>query len=439
MPKTHSQSLLHHPDPLVRKTYASHLWLFVLGAPFNAMIQYAPFLAIKTFHASAWAPALSAIIPAAHLLAVFFINAINRSNKVSWVVNPTIFSNLIFLLLIWVRHDLGWLFAMVIIFSLLLRAPIISAQSAIFRINYPPDLRSYALSVPMAAQNAINALFALGAGIAFDMDEKWVIPYFLLSAFVGVVGAMSFATVKCRETSPSTAPIEQETSISYFESLKRQFDVLFENPSFCRYQISYMFFGSGTVAIAAVLPFYLQKEFGASHQEATAVINTVPMLTIALTLPLWGWLLDRSNPLVMRAVTTGIWSVTPLLLLVAHTMHQVYAAQLIQGAVFSGSTLIWWLGVNYFARSHEVANLMALHQTLTGVRGVITPFVGIWLGNLVGYRDSMIFWFILMVIGFFIMLDEVRREMRRGKLRSFSETEAVLDVAPPQPASPNQH
>ncbi len=430
-----NQSLLRNPNPTVRKTYVAHLWLFVLSAPFNAMVQYAPFLAVKTYNASAWAPALTAIIPASHLLGVFFTQAINRSNKTAWVVNPMIYSNLIFALLVFVDHRTGWLFALVIIFALLLRAPMISAQSAIFRINYPPALRSYALSVPMAAQMGINALFAWGAGMAFDLNENWIVPYFLLAGFLGIIGALSF-----RDVPPAESPVGSNSGAveetGYLQNITGQFRALLVNKSFFRYQVSYMFFGSGTVAVAAILPFYLKEEFHATHQEATAVINTVPMLTISITLPLWGWVLDRSNPLVMRAITTGVWSVTPLLLLYATTMHGVYGAQLIQGLVWSGSTLIWWLGVNYFARAHEVANLMSLHQTLTGVRGVLTPFIGIWLGHLVGYRLSMVFWFALMAIGFLIMVDEVRREMKLGKLRSFSEAEATLDQIPITEAKP---
>src|SRR5438034_1214087 len=125
-------------DPTIRQTYRAHLLFYILAAPFTAMINYAPFLAVKTFDAAWWAPLLTAIISASHLLAILFTRAINRSDKTSWVVWPTIISNLIFVLLIWADREHGWIFAMIIIFSLTLRAPIIAAQSTIFRINYPP-------------------------------------------------------------------------------------------------------------------------------------------------------------------------------------------------------------------------------------------------------------------------------------------------------------
>lgn len=430
MTRNATNSLFFNPNPIVRQTYWAHLSMFILSAPFNAMVMYAPFLAIKTFNAKEWAPFLSAIIPAAHLLAVFFTRAINRSNKTSWVVWPMIFSNLIFVAFIWVDRQTGWLFALVIILSLLFRAPIISAQSAIFRTNYPPALRSYALSVPMAFQMGANALFAWQGGRMFDKNEDWVIPFFLIAAGLGILGAWSFNRVRVDPAAAAAIPPSSEPERGYFDGIAHQFRGLLRNPAFFRYQLSYMFFGAGSVAVGAILPFYLQEDFGASHEQATGAINVVPMFTIALTLPLWGWILDRSNPLVMRAVTTGVWAITPLMLLYVTTMKGVYGAQLIQGIVWSGSTLIWWLGVNYFARAHEVANLMSLHQTLTGIRGVFAPFMGVWLGHLIGYRASMIFWFALMFIGFLIMVYEVMIERRSGRLRNFSETEAILDQVP---------
>lgn len=417
-----SDSLINNPDPVVRTTYRAHLWLYILGAPFIAMIQYSPNLAVKTFDAHAWVPALAALIPASHLLAIFFAQRIRRSDKTSWVVWPMIISNIMFFLLVLVHRTPGWQFASVVILGYILRAPIISAQSAIFRANYPPHLRSFAFSVPLALQYAGISLYGLLCGRLFDRTEKFVIPAFILSAFLGVVGAWKFRQVKCMEDRALVTEEASEEKAGFFD----QFHHLWTNKGFLYFQIAYIFFGSGFVAILAVLPFYLEAEFNADHSASTTAINAIPSFTIALTTPIWGRLLDRYNPVVMRTIVNGVWCLTPILLYFAHSIHGVYWAQLIQGCAWSGSTLIWWLAVNYYARSHEVANLMSLHQTLTGVRGICAPFLGKWIGDHYGYRNSMLFWFVLMMIGFFIMVGEVIREKRLGKLKTFSEAEAGM-------------
>lgn len=429
-------SLLFNSNESVRTTYRAQLWLYVLGAPFIALIQYSPNLAVKTFNADAWVPMLAALVPASHLLAIFFTRSIAKSDKTSWVVRPMIISNVMFFLLIFVGRDQGAFFALVVILGYILRAPIISAQSAIFRMNYPPTIRSFALSVPMAFQMLGISAYALICGRLFDISENWVVPTFILAAVLGIIGAWKFRPVRAIQAPAVDPKLQPEPKPSSGLGIIEQLGALRKNPGFFRFQLAYMFFGSGFVAIMAVLPFYLKAEFDASHSEATTAINTIPSIAIALTLPLWGRLLDRHNPVVMRTVINGIWSLTPLLLFFATSIKGVYLAQLIQGLVWSGSILIWWLGVNYYARAHEVADLMSLHQTLTGLRGIVTPFFGKWIGDVYGYKESMLFWFALMLIGFFIMLDEVRREKKLGRLRSFSETEATMDQEPFEEVKP---
>ncbi len=431
---TSTRPLWHNPDPIVRETYRAQTWLYLLSAPFLAMIQYAPFLAVKTFDAAAWVPALAAIIPASHLLALFFAGPIQRSDKTAWVVRPMVISSALFGLLFFVDRTAGWMFALVIILAQSLRAPIISAQSAIFRANYPPAIRSFAMSIPMAVQFLAVAAYSGLGGRLFDRSEDWVIPYFAVAGALGIGAAWAFRGVRVRAWPARAVPPPTEASVvtrPAAGTMVSQWAAMRRNRGFALFQWSYMFFGAGAVAITAVMPHYLNEEFQTGHESAALAINTIPMLAAAVTFPLWGLILDRGNPLIMRTVINGVWSLTPLLLFFARSLPGVYAAQLIQGLVFSGSVLIWWLGVNYFARREDVALFMALHQTLTGVRGILTPFIGVGLAHQIGYRRSMIFWFALMVIGFGIMLYEVIRERRAGALKTFSETEAGLDAATP--------
>ena len=63
----------------------------------------------------------------------------------------------------------------------------------------------------------------------------------------------------------------------------------------------------------------------------------------------------------------------------------------IQGLAQSGTQLVWALGVLPYARKAEDVPLyMAVHTTLTGVRGVIAPYFGIWLAGQVGLRAALV-------------------------------------------------
>ena len=53
----------------------------------------------------------------------------------------------------------------------------------------------------------------------------------------------------------------------------------------------------------------------------------------------------------------------------------MYAAVAVRGVAFAGGALAWNLGHNDFARDDNAAQYMAVHVTLTGIRGLAASFV----------------------------------------------------------------
>src|SRR5206468_2908664 len=105
---------------------------------------------------------------------------------------------------------------------------------------------------------------------------------FLIAAFTGVIGALAFKNVESPDGSSDREPESAEPTrlidhgVEYCRQTVHQFRALLGKPSFLRYQIAYMFFGAGSVAITAIMPFYLAEEFGANHEQGTSAINVVP-------------------------------------------------------------------------------------------------------------------------------------------------------------------
>jgi hypothetical protein len=60
----------------------------------------------------------------------------------------------------------------------------------------------------------------------------------------------------------------------------------------------------------------------------------------------------------------------------------LYAGAAARGVAFAGGRLAWNLGHNDFAKDENAAQYMATHVTLTGIRGLIAPFIGVPLYRL---------------------------------------------------------
>ena len=112
------------------------------------------------------------------------------------------------------------------------------------------------------------------------------------------------------------------------------------------------------------------------------VFAVLPMMFMMASAPFWGRFLDRTNPMIARAIFNTFQ-------LVAYGFH-AYGASTLQvwpflvGAVIhaignGGGTINWLTGSLYFAPAEHISLYNAVHVGLTGIRGLVAPLVGLFL------------------------------------------------------------
>lgn len=112
------------------------------------------------------------------------------------------------------------------------------------------------------------------------------------------------------------------------------------------------------------------------------VFAVLPVLFMMTSAPFWGRFLDRTNPMIARAIFNTFQ-------LVAYCLH-AYGAMSLQiwpflaGAVIhaignGGGTINWLTGSLYFATNENISLYNAIHVGLTGLRGMLAPVVGFCL------------------------------------------------------------
>ena len=88
----------------------------------------------------------------------------------------------------------------------------------------------------------------------------------------------------------------------------------------------------------------------------------------------------------------------------------------------SGAQLSWQLCVMEFAPRHQVGLYMGIHTMLTGLRGIVAPFLGAWLIGSSGMGNTFLFAAGLMVISTVMMIRFSANHIRR-------DIEAPLPIA----------
>jgi len=385
------------------------------------MLGLASFVGIKALDASYWEIAvLTATFPLGNLLAVFWAARISNRSKTPFILWPQLFTMLVLFTMPWVRS--APVFTLVVCLTMLAQSPVVSAVTGITRLNYPPHRRSSLVAIARSGSILTAAAFAFFAGGILDMDPNWFRVLFPATALGIFAGAAQFSRVRV-----SGELRLRERSESNPMTLRGVLGILWKDRPFRRYEYSFFAFGFANIVLLTVFPFFLEQEFNAGYLDAGLALVTIPTFLSLLFLPFWGRILDRKNPLLVRFIVNLAFMVFPISCFFAQGMGLVYLGKAVQGVFTGGSSLVWLLGVNYFARKTEVPAYMALHQTLTGIRGLIAPFFGIWLMSAVGMRYSFLVCAGLMLFGALLMLREVIHERGSSGLRTYSQAEHESD------------
>jgi len=420
---------LFEPVPKrVRPTYVRLLALFFFRAPGLALLgDLAGLIAVKSLNAPPWEVALLvAAPPFGNLLAVFWSRQIALSpNKIAYAFWPEAATSVLLVLMMFANDSHTFTIGLGV--YLLLRAPLLQAHSAIMRVNYPAQWRSWLLARATAWSEILIAAAGLLFGFLLDFNPHNYRGLLALAGTCGLLGAYQVRRIRVRGERKGQAA--DPPSLDY--SWKRIRGVLRQDDRFRRYEFSFSLFGFANIMTMPIMPLFLQRDLGIDYQRAGLLLVTMPMVIDVLMLPLWGRTLDKHNPLLMRAIFNSVFSCGMLCFPFAHTLWGFAAGRAIIAFVMGGSALVWTLGINYFARREDVPLYMGLHQSLTGIRGLIAPFVGIALAALLhSYRAVFFAAFLLMTAGTVVMISEVVRERRRtgGRLPSFEQAEREIDT-----------
>jgi hypothetical protein len=110
------------------------------------------------------------------------------------------------------------------------------------------------------------------------------------------------------------------------------------------------------------------------------VTTAMPVLVMPFAVPPWAALLDRVHVVAYRSVHGWVLVAAAALLACAVLMRipaLLAPGALLMGISLAAGSLGWTLGHNDFAPRGEETRYMALHVTLTGIRGLLAPPVGV--------------------------------------------------------------
>ena len=275
----------------------------------------------------------------------------------------------------------AWMLVGLVVLGWVFWSAVVTIRTSVWRANYPDASRTRITGRLATVQVLVMAAGGFVIGWSLDQSVESIRFLFPILGAFGVAGAIIYGGVRLRGQN-RLARAERQGHHSERPSLNplAVLRVLGEDRRYAGYMGCMMLFGTGNLMISPTLVIILEDEFTASYQTAILATTVVPLVVMPFAIPIWARLLDRMHVISFRAIHSWAFVLASLLFLIAvefHLLSLLFIASAMLGIGFGGGMLAWNLGHQHFAPPHRDSQYMSVHVMLTGLRGLIAPFLGV--------------------------------------------------------------
>ncbi len=276
-------------------------------------------------------------------------------------------------------------------------------------------LYSYASTVNKVMMMVATFLF----GLLLDFDNSAYRYIYPLVAVLGIFSIFILTKINYRVRIDSVAHKRFFTAV--WDSAIKMINILKGNRPYRDFELSFMFYGMAWMATAAVITIFFDKVLHLNYSSVAFYKNSYNTLAILL-LPFFGKLIGKIDPRKFAIFTFGFM----LLYLFFMEMTEFFGQHfiffgikiyysLIVSYIFYGlftatMGLLWYIGSAYFCKNDEVSNYQSIHLSLSGMRAVFSPLVGVFVLEM--FNFATVFWIGIVSLSFamVIMYYSMRRE-----------------------------
>lgn len=264
-----------------------------------------------------------------------------------------------------------WVFVMGSVLAMAATAGAVPLFTHMYHDNYPERMRGRLFSSTVMIRIATTAVFSEVAGRALSAE----IGHFrtLLVVFAGAFGFASYHLGKIPTTrvtaSEGTHPFRSLRFVKTDRILRLTL-------------IAWMLMGFANLMMLPMRVDYLANpRFGLnlSVGEVAFLTGVVPNVARLTMSPVWGWLFDRMNFFLLRAVLNLGFALGIFSFFTSESVTGLILGGVIFGISNAGGDIAWSLWVTKFAPAERIADYMSVHTFFTGLRGVVAPLAAFHL------------------------------------------------------------
>jgi hypothetical protein len=210
-----------------------------------------------------------------------------------------------------------------------------------------------------------------------QFDPRWL---YAAAALAGLAAAWLYRAARVRREYQLLLAENEAYARSDSFSLQTLLAILREDPSYREYMLWMGVYGGGSLMLTSQLVVILTDHYAVPGATQIAMLAVVPLAALPLFVPLWARMFDRTHVIEYRARQAWVLVAAVAVFCAAVLsgwLQLLWLGAIVLAVASAGANLGWNLGHNDFAAPGRAQHYMGVNVTLTGLRGILAPPVGI--------------------------------------------------------------
>lgn len=415
-------------SPKERKTFVIHTFYTILEGSMAGIVAMNEFIFLKNLNGKKLLLGLMFQIPQMVLFLAIFSNEIIRrqKNKKKFTFIYILLTRLPILTIIFFPKPqtqpslLHQYWFLTIILFYFLSMPIMFPTITMFLRNvYSPKHFGKLYSYSTTVGKTVLIFSTFSAGFMLEKNSNL---YKILYVYIVVAGISAVAIfMKVPFTDTLT-----EAKISFFKSIEksitRMFNVLKTNKAFLYYQIAFMLYGIAFMSTESIIPIYLKEIFSVSYSGLAIYKNIYNIINI-LFMPFFGAVVDKMDPRKFSSISFAALFVSLFLFFLAQFVpikieffNQNMNLTLVLAYIFYGlfaatMGIAWYISSAYFCKPQDSADYQSVHMTMTGIRGLFAPLMGVILLRYIDFEGVFLLACAFLISSIVLMLHSAKKHL----------------------------
>jgi len=270
----------------------------------------------------------------------------------------------------------------------------------------------------VAVTTKITALFTIFIfGMILDRYNFAFRYFYPLSAVLSIISAYVFVKIPYKDKS-----VHLKTSVikSMMNSYHEMAEIFRKNKPYRDFEWGFMTYGLAFMIFMPVLTIYFEKELHLNYSSISLYKNQATFLTMVF-LPYMGRYISKNDPRKFGMLTFS-WLFLFLIVLAStyflgnyfemwnlKIYYTILISHCFLGVFYASMQLLWDIGSTYFCKSDEVGVYQSIHITLTGIRGIFFPLIGVAIYAYIGFYTTFLIAAIIMLFAIYIMYYSMKK------------------------------